>query len=75
MKRRRFLQAASASAFAFHVVPRHVLGRGQTPPSKKLAIAGIGIGGQKRNGDAASFAGDRNGNATTIDGDNGSLVS
>jgi predicted dehydrogenase len=27
-------------------VPRHVLGRGFTPPSEKLNIAGIGIGGQ-----------------------------
>lgn len=46
MQRRRFLQAAGAAAFAFHVVPRHVLGRGMTPPSEKLNIAGIGIGGQ-----------------------------
>lgn len=46
MKRRRFLQAATGSVFAFQIVPRHVLGRGQTPPSEKLNIAGIGIGGQ-----------------------------
>ncbi len=46
MKRRRFLQAVGTTAFAFHIVPRHVLGRGQTPPSEKLAIAGIGVGGQ-----------------------------
>ena len=46
MQRRRFVQAAGAAAFAFHVVPRHVLGRGMTPPSEKLNIAGIGIGGQ-----------------------------
>ena len=46
MKRRRFLQTAAASTFAFHVVPRHVLGRGFTPPSEKLNIAGIGVGGQ-----------------------------
>lgn len=46
MKRRRFLQALGGSAFAFQVVPRHVIGRGQTPPSEKLKIAGIGIGGQ-----------------------------
>ena len=46
MKRRRFLQATGLGAFGFTVVPRHVLGRGQTPPSEKLAIAGIGIGGQ-----------------------------
>jgi predicted dehydrogenase len=43
--RRRFL-AASATAAAFTIVPRHVLGgQGNTPPSEKLNIAGIGIGG------------------------------
>jgi len=35
-----------SSALLFHIVPRHVLGQGQTPPSDKLNIAGIGIGGQ-----------------------------
>ncbi|MGE5608744.1 MAG: Gfo/Idh/MocA family protein [Bacillota bacterium] len=46
--RRAFLKAATASAaaVAWQVVPRHVLGQGQTPPSGKLNIAGIGIGGQ-----------------------------
>ncbi len=46
MKRRRFLQALGGTTFGFQVVPRHVLGQGQTPPSEKLNIAGIGIGGQ-----------------------------
>src|ERR1700761_7325918 len=46
MNRRRVLQGLGGAAFGFHVVPRHVLGRGQTPPSEKLNIAGIGIGGQ-----------------------------
>jgi predicted dehydrogenase len=46
MKRRRFLQALGGTTFGFQLVPRHVLGRGQTPPSEKLNIAGIGIGGQ-----------------------------
>jgi predicted dehydrogenase len=50
MSRREFLgsgAAASAAAGAalFTIVPRHVLGRGQTPPSDRLAIAGIGVGG------------------------------
>jgi predicted dehydrogenase len=36
---------ASATPGIFHIVPRHVLGRGQTPPSEKLNIAGIGVGG------------------------------
>lgn len=44
--RRRFMQQAAAVA-AFTVVPRHVLGgAGYVPPSEKLNIAGIGIGGR-----------------------------
>ena len=44
--RRRFLGAAAATAVAA-VIPRHVLGGpGQTPPSEKLTIAGVGVGGQ-----------------------------
>ena len=46
MNRRGFLQSVVGTTFGFHVVPRHVLGRGFTPPSEKLNIAGIGIGGQ-----------------------------
>ncbi len=58
MKRRRFLQTVgAATAFSFHVVPRHVLGRGQTPPSEKLNIAGIGVGGQGA-GDLREMAGE-----------------
>jgi predicted dehydrogenase len=34
------------TACSFHVVPRHVLGRGVAPPSETLNIAAIGIGGQ-----------------------------
>jgi predicted dehydrogenase len=48
MTRRSFLKsaaAASATPALFHIVPRRVLGRGQTPPSDKLNIGGIGIGG------------------------------
>ena len=50
ISRRKFLRSgASASVAAgaalFHIVPRHVLGRGQTPPSDRLAVAGIGVGG------------------------------
>ena len=44
--RRDFIGAAAAAA-AFTIVPRHVLGgAGNTAPSKKLNIAGIGVGGQ-----------------------------
>jgi predicted dehydrogenase len=46
MNRRRFLKFTSAAA-TLTIVPRHVLGGdGHTPPSAKLNIAGIGIGGQ-----------------------------
>ena len=46
MNRREFLGGAAGVA-AFTMVPRHVLaGSGQTPPSEKLNIAGIGVGGQ-----------------------------
>ncbi|MCU0918670.1 MAG: gfo/Idh/MocA family oxidoreductase, partial [Planctomycetes bacterium] len=44
---RRNLMGTAAAAAAFTVVPRHVLGGpGQVPPSEKLNIAGIGIGGR-----------------------------
>ena len=45
INRRGFL-AGSAVAATVSVVPRHVLGgAGQNPPSEKLNIAGIGVGG------------------------------
>jgi len=44
--RRAFLRTSAASAFAFTIVPRHVLGgEGHTPPSEKITLAGVGIGG------------------------------
>jgi predicted dehydrogenase len=46
LSRRDFIGAAGAVA-AFTIVPRHVLGGpANTPPSEKLNIAGIGVGGQ-----------------------------
>src|ERR1700692_1038399 len=54
LSRRKFLtttvaaaisSAATTTASAFTIVPRHVLGRGFTPPSDTLNIAGIGVGG------------------------------
>jgi len=51
LSRRRFLRTSAAAAVAAAlpagpmIVPRRVLGRGQVPPSDKLGIAGIGIGG------------------------------
>jgi predicted dehydrogenase len=45
--RRRFLGQVAVGATAFSIVPRHVLGgSGQTPPSERLNIAGVGMGGQ-----------------------------
>ena len=44
--RRSVLLATGAGAFAFHVVPRHVLGGpGFTAPSERVTVAGIGAGG------------------------------
>ncbi|KPK78153.1 MAG: hypothetical protein AMJ79_00550 [Phycisphaerae bacterium SM23_30] len=46
LSRRDFMSGAAAAA-AFTIVPRHVLGgRGYKPPSEKLNIAGVGVGGQ-----------------------------
>ena len=46
MKRRAFLRTTTTALLGFQVVPRRVLGQGQTPPSNKLNIAGVGVGGQ-----------------------------
>ncbi|MCX5645624.1 MAG: Gfo/Idh/MocA family oxidoreductase [Phycisphaerae bacterium] len=46
LTRRDFVSAAAGVA-AFTIVPRSVLGgAGQTPPSEKINIAGVGVGGQ-----------------------------
>ncbi|MEI7730954.1 MAG: Gfo/Idh/MocA family oxidoreductase [Verrucomicrobiota bacterium] len=46
IQRRQFLKLAATAGIGFQIVPRHVLGQGQTPPSDKLNIAGIGIAKQ-----------------------------
>jgi hypothetical protein len=46
--RRKFLADAATTAAGFTIVPRRVLGRGFTPPSDILNIAGIGVGGMGR---------------------------
>ena len=47
--RRKFLRPAAAAGTGICIVPRHVLGgAGNVPPSEKLNLAGIGIGGQGR---------------------------
>ena len=53
--RRSFLKTASVVTTAFTIIPRHVLGQGVTPPSQKLNIAAIGVGGMG-SGDVASCA-------------------
>ena len=48
--RRSFLGQTGAAVAAFQVVPGYVLGlRGQTPPSRRLNVAGVGVGGMGRN--------------------------
>ena len=44
--RRNLVASLSATAGLFHIVPRHVLGRGYRAPSDTLNIACIGVGGQ-----------------------------
>jgi predicted dehydrogenase len=46
MHRRQFLKTAATLAAGVQIVPRHVLGQGVPPPSEKLNLAGIGVGGQ-----------------------------
>ena len=43
--RRRFLAGATTAVAAFTIVPRHVLGQGQTPPSETITHGVIGVGG------------------------------
>ena len=59
--RRRFLAraataaAAASPAWSFMIVPRHVLGgEGQVPPSERVNLAGIGVGGMG-GGDVGTF--------------------
>jgi predicted dehydrogenase len=48
MSRRNFLTSVATGGAAMAIVPRHVLGRGFTPPSDMLNIAGVGVGGMGR---------------------------
>lgn len=45
LTRRKFIATTAAAASVFTIVPRHVLGAGEPPPSERLNIAGIGVGG------------------------------
>lgn len=54
--RRTFLAAGGAAAVGFTIVPRHVLGgAGQVPPSERVNVAGIGVGGMGT-GDIATLS-------------------
>ena len=58
LSRRQFLGGVGATAATFLVVPRSVLGGAAVkPPSEKLNVAGIGVGGQGA-GDIAQFGGE-----------------
>jgi len=48
MSRRKFVTTVASTGAAFVIVPRHVLGRGLTPPSDLLNIAVCGVGGMGR---------------------------
>lgn len=75
ISRRDFMGGAAATAMAFTIVPRHVLGGpGHTPPSEKLNVAGVGIGGmgQSNINNVAGLHLDANGkpNYENMDGEN-----
>src|SRR4029077_15819488 len=46
--RRDFVSDAALAGAAIAIVPRHVLRRGQTPPSDRFNVAAVGVGGQGR---------------------------
>jgi hypothetical protein len=48
LPRREFVRAAGLAAAGLTIVPRHVLGRGQTAPSDLVNVAGVGVGGMGR---------------------------
>src|SRR5262249_206699 len=46
--RRQFVGQVPATSAGMAIVPRHVLGRGQTAPSDRFNVAAVGVGGQGR---------------------------
>src|SRR5256885_10601920 len=48
VSRRKCVTNVAATSAGFAIVPRHVLGRGQTAPSDRLNVAAVGVGGQGR---------------------------
>ena len=60
LTRRQFLSTSGTALAAFTIVPRHVVAAsGQTPPSEKLNLAGIGVGGMGA-GDLDAVSGGNN---------------
>src|SRR6266700_3998668 len=48
MTRREFVKDVAVAGAGLTIVPRHVLGKGMTPPSDLLNIAAVGVGGMGR---------------------------
>ena len=48
LTRRQFASRAVAAAATISIVPRHVIGKGQIPPSEIITKAVIGVGGMGR---------------------------
>ncbi len=46
LTRRRFIKGSAGAVAAFTIVPRHVIGQGETPPSETFGAALIGCGGR-----------------------------
>ena len=67
--RRKFLQQSSVVAGSFFIVPRHVLGKGYTPPSDQLNIAAVGVGGKGEGEVLHSWAEGKNNIAALCDVD------
>lgn len=57
ISRRQFVTGLGASVALFSIVPRHVLGRGFVPPSDKLNIAAVGVGGKGYSNIIAAYNG------------------
>jgi hypothetical protein len=45
MTRREFVKDAAVASAGLTIAPRHVLGKGMTPPSDLLNVAAVGVGG------------------------------
>jgi hypothetical protein len=57
--RRRFIKGTVATAATFQIVPRHVLGgTGHVPPSEKMNIGCVGVGGMMGGGDVNGVSGE-----------------